>query len=397
MEDLNSRIFTACRTELCGLFPGLNGAFACLPQRDGDKIATDGLFFYASPELPRRYAQDPAAVRRGYLHMLLHCLYLHIRVPDKVSLEDWGLACDLWVEKFLEDLEEPRLGVSSEFRAAVLKKIQGTPWQILQEIPKLPWPREQIAQAVRFDDHCLWTPRLPEEIAARWEGFSSSGQGAGFGHRGSRAGSGEEEPQSLGGPLFDFRRFLRRYTVPAEVLETDEDSFDFAFYNLGLSLYGNMPLLEPLEYREVRRLDALAIAIDTSASCDRELVSTFLREVYGIFSTQENFFRKMKVVFFQCDCCLQEKTLVTNREQWESYGKNLKIKGRGGTDFTPVFREIQAMRTRGELPKPRALLFFTDGDGYYPPKPDYETVFVLAGPQKHPELVPKWAKTLTLD
>ena len=55
------------------------------------------------------------------------------------------------------------------------------------------------------------------------------------------------------------------------------------------------------------------------------------------------------------------------------------------------------MRDRHEFPKPRALLFFTDGDGYYPQEPDYETVFVLAGPQKHPELVPKWAKTLMLD
>ena len=55
------------------------------------------------------------------------------------------------------------------------------------------------------------------------------------------------------------------------------------------------------------------------------------------------------------------------------------------------------MRDRHEFPKPRALLFFTDGDGYYPREPDYETVFVLAGPRKHPELVPKWAKTLMLD
>ena len=26
----------------------------------------------------KKYLEDPAAVRRGYLHMLLHCLYLHI-------------------------------------------------------------------------------------------------------------------------------------------------------------------------------------------------------------------------------------------------------------------------------------------------------------------------------
>ena len=26
MESLNEKILTACRTELCGLYPGLNGA-----------------------------------------------------------------------------------------------------------------------------------------------------------------------------------------------------------------------------------------------------------------------------------------------------------------------------------------------------------------------------------
>ena len=33
MESLNEKILTACRTELCGLYPGLNGAFAVLRIR----------------------------------------------------------------------------------------------------------------------------------------------------------------------------------------------------------------------------------------------------------------------------------------------------------------------------------------------------------------------------
>ena len=42
MESLNEQILTACRTELCGLYPGLNGAFALLPQKDGRILGTDG-------------------------------------------------------------------------------------------------------------------------------------------------------------------------------------------------------------------------------------------------------------------------------------------------------------------------------------------------------------------
>lgn len=397
MESLNEKIYFACRTELCGLYPGLNAAFAALPQRDGKAMATDGETLFAAPGLPQMYAESPARVRRGYLHILLHCLNLHICVPDKLDPEAWGLACDLWVERFLEDLDQPRLQTADPERAHVLSKVQGTPWQILRELPKDPLERKQLAKLVSFDDHSLWTQTPSKELVKKWEGLSGGGDALGQGARGRSGGAEEETPQSLKDPLFDFRRYLRRFTVPREELETDEDSFDYLFYHLGMERYGNMPLLEPLEYKEVRRLDAFAIAIDTSASCDAALVRRFLEEVYGIFSSQENFFRRMKVVFFQCDCCLQDKAVITDREQWLSYGRHLRIKGRGGTDFTPVFREIQAMRDRGELPRPRALLYFTDGDGYYPHEPDYETVFVLAGPQKHPELVPKWAKTLILE
>ena len=35
--------------------------------------------------------------------------------------------------------------------------------------------------------------------------------------------------------------------------------------------YGNLPLIEPLEYKEVNRLEELVIAIDTSGSCSREM------------------------------------------------------------------------------------------------------------------------------
>ena len=60
--------------------------------------------------------------------------------------------------------------------------------------------------------------------------------------------------------------------------------------------YGNLPLIEPLEYKEVNRLEELVIAIDTSGSCSKELVRRFLGETYQILSTRENFFKKMKYI-----------------------------------------------------------------------------------------------------
>ena len=397
MDTLQEKVLIACRTELCQLFPALNAAFACLPFRPGGSFGTDGSWLYAPDSLIALYARDPAALRRGYLHVLIHCLYLHLQVPDRVSPEDWGLACDMWAEQLIGTLNEPRLGSPDPDREAILSRIRGTPEQILRQVPELPWSREELHRAVSFDDHTLWLPKLPDALKARWEGILAGGGQLGQGSRGSLSRGGEDTPLSLDEPLYNFRKFLRRYTFPREELETDEESFDYIYYHLGMERYGNLPLMEPLEYKEVWRLDTLAIAIDTSASCSRELVSRFLQETYAILSARENFFRKMQVVFFQCDCCLQDTALITCREQWQSYADKVKILGRGGTDFRPVFRAVEALYAEGRIRKPRALLYFTDGDGIYPAKPDYETVFVLAGPGRHPELVPRWAKTLVLD
>lgn len=396
MDTLAEEIWQMCRTELCGLYPTLNGAFALLPQRPGDFLGTDGRVLYTTRELVGLYGENPARARRGYLHILLHCLFLHIRVPEGIAPEDWGLACDIWVEKYIRELREPRLEVDSGLLPALCQWAEETPWKILTTLPRLPWPRKAVEQAVCFDSHSAWNRQLPEEVAQKWKSAASGLDGRG-GLRGSFGGNREETPEPLHRGKTELSRLLERYVVPGEELEVDEDSIDYLPYSLGIALYGNMPLIEPLEYREVWRVDTLAIAIDTSASCNRALVSRFLAEAYGILSAREHFFRKMQVAFFQCDCCLQDWRIVRSREEWLSYCNGLTIKGRGGTDYTPVFRQIERLVEQGDIRMPRALLYFTDGDGVYPEKPAYETVFLLAGEGQRRDLVPAWARSVILE
>ena len=105
------------------------------------------------------------------------------------------------------------------------------------------------------------------------------------------------------------------------------------------------PTMSDYEYDHLmRRLEELVIAIDTSGSCSREVVSRFLSETYAILSRQENFFRRMKVYFIQCDCLIQDVALIRNREDWLAYEKKIRIRGRGGTDFTPVFDYVEKQR-----------------------------------------------------
>lgn len=85
-QRLCTEILQNCRNELYHYFPYLDGAFASVGYRCTEKenqISTDGENFIAEcGYLLKHYRQDPARVVRGYLHMLLHCLYLHI-FPEK--------------------------------------------------------------------------------------------------------------------------------------------------------------------------------------------------------------------------------------------------------------------------------------------------------------------------
>ena len=69
------------------------------------------------------------------------------------------------------------------------------------------------------------------------------------------------------------------------------DSFDYIFYTYGLNTYGNIPLVEPLEYKESEKIHDLAIIVDTSESCSDETLRRFLNETFnGIPSIFKKFF-----------------------------------------------------------------------------------------------------------
>ena len=233
----------------------------------------------------------------------------------------------------------------------------------------------------------------------------SRGAGGRSGRRGDTAGSGqdlvlEEDLQEAvsAAHRFDYRRALARFTEPGEEMELDPDSFDYIPYMMGLQSPERMSLLEPLEYREVNRLQELVIAIDTSASCTLETVRRFLAETWVILTDRENFFSRMTVYLIQCDMAVQRVDVLHSREDWERYTKDIRIEGRSGTSFQPVFRFIEKERKAGRLKRLRALLYFTDGDGVYPDrKPDYETFFVFLQKTKYMDQAPDWIRTLVLD
>ena len=80
-----------------------------------------------------------------------------------------------------------------------------------------------------------------------------------------------------------------------EDIQINPEEFDYVYYTFGMERYGNIPLIEPLEYKEVRKVRDFVIAIDTSGSCAGEVVQKFLDKTYSLFTQQENFFKKINL------------------------------------------------------------------------------------------------------
>lgn len=419
---LGKKILQNCRNELYLDFPYLDGAFASLEYEADDSISTigtDGEKIYFNPVfLLKKYVENPVAVRRGYLHMLLHCLYLHIFMEPGESMsvkeglpesgenlnsdvgfresdekeheepETWDRKCDFFVESLIDD-------ACREKSCSSLMKT--TDKKNTDEKNSINEPKYS------FDDHTLWKRNTGQASGGRrtkekWErilAYTSQNKTGTQSRAGSQTNSRQEELDEIYRSKYDYRKFLKQFCRLREEVELDTESFDYIFYHFGMEHYGNLPLLEPLEYKEVNRLEELVIAIDTSGSCSRETVQRFLGETYAILNEKENFFSRMKVYIVQCDCFVQKVDVIHSEEEWKEYSRNVTIQGRGGTDFRPVFELIRQEKEKKELKNLRALIYFTDGDGIYPrQKPDYETAFVFLKRTDKMKLVPSWAKCL---
>jgi predicted metal-dependent peptidase len=158
-----------------------------------------------------------------------------------------------------------------------------------------------------------------------------------------------------------------------------------------------MPLIEPLEYKEVKAIKEFVIAIDTSGSTSGTLVQKFVQKTYNILKTTESFFTKINLHIVQCDADIQEDKKITCPEDFDEYLKTMKIRGLGGTDFRPVFQYVDRLRKEGEFTNLKGLIYFTDGCGEYPArKPDYDTAFVFVDDEYNNPNVPPWAIKLVL-
>lgn len=181
--------------------------------------------------------------------------------------------------------------------------------------------------------------------------------------RGDEAGGMMQNLRAVNREKYDYTAFLKKFAVMGEAMRINDDEFDYVFYSYGMQLFPEkrMPLIEPLEYKDVKRIREFVIAIDTSGSVMGEQVQAFLQKTYNILQSTESFFSHINVHIIQCDADIQEDIKITSREEFDHYLQTMAIEGLGGTDFRPVFQRVDEMIRDGEFANLKGLIYFTDG------------------------------------
>ncbi len=230
---------------------------------------------------------------------------------------------------------------------------------------------------------------ISEKMQIEIEAFSKE--------KGDTRGSFIQNLNAVNREKYDYTQFLKKFSVMGEAMRVNDDEFDYIFYTYGLKLYERMPLIEPLEYKEVKRIKEFVIAIDTSGSVSGELVQKFIQKTYNILKNEESFFTKINLHIIQCDTGIQEDRKITSQEEFDDYLAAMKLHGFGGTDFRPVFAYVDKLIQSKEFTNLKGLIYFTDGYGDFPArKPPYETAFVFIDDEYNNPDVPPWAIKLVL-
>ena len=420
LNEIGLEILQAARNELYLHLPYLDAALCALRFEPGaDRtmfIAADGeSLYYSGAYLSDRFLRSPAAVNRIYLHTILHCILRHIAKKRGRDSAVWDLSCDIAAESILDELAYPCVAVPAA--RPLRQKIYGelretmkvlTAEGIYRELLRQKLPEYELARLQReffADDHGLWDPEGQDDEKQqrqdqRWQDLAGRAQTAMDTVLGGQAQGGEaiyEQVKVASRESVDYRAFLRRFAAYREVMEADGDAFDYTFYTYGLQLYGNMPLIEPPETREEKRVEDFVIAIDTSMSTSGEMVRAFLEETYSILWSASTFTRRVNIRVLQCDDQLRRDDAITSLDELRSYMESFQLSGGSATDFRPVFEHVDRLREAGVFTQLRGMLYFTDGMGIFPKKrPDYETAFILTGEPPMAVSFPPWAIRLVL-
>ena len=396
-------------------------------------MGTDGKNLYYHPEYVLRvYQKEKGFVSRMYIHLVVHGIFRHFFVNPQIEQRKWDLACDMATEYIIEswklDFADISAGADEKRELDCIRKNVGlmNAEKIYGYLKKTKESEiDRLEKIFRRDDHSFWYSetknrndvirvksgqvnqnrevmfsnqkleelwkQVAKKIQVELETFMRS--------RSDETGDFLVNLKLANRKKQDYSAFLRKFTRLGEHMKINDEEFDYNFYTYGMQLYGNMPLIEPLEYKDVRVVKTFVTVIDTSGSVEEEKLRRFLEKTYQILKSGQDSEDRVNFHLVQCDALVQKDVKITSEKELEQVMEDLTLYGRGGTDFRPAFEYIEELRKNGELTNLNGMLYFTDGMGVYPrKKPEYPVAFIYDSEvlDKIPE-VPAWAIRYLMD
>ena len=415
-DSMAIKILTLVEDQLYLDFRYLDSAFAALEpvcRRELNVMATDGShLFYSPDQLLRVFPHNPVFLNRSLLHLLFHCLFRHLFLRGRRDSLLWNLASDITVEWIIDSLSpasvrRPLSGMRTRLYA--LFSEEDIPVTAASVYRRLKEETEADLQGLLrefyVDDHRYWPgdPAASPSAARagkKWEeiGRKTSQELSLKGNNSGQEAGSLMTQITAGKSRQSYRDFLRKFTVLKEEVHSDEDSFDLSFYTYSLALYGNMPLIEPLETREVTRIRDFAIVIDTSYSTSGSLVRQFLAATFALLKSRDSFFSETRIHVIQCDQEVRADHLIRSQSDLDALLDRFELIGGGGTDFRPAFSYIDQLLEEQQFSQLKGILYFTDGKGIYPRRPPaYTTAFLFMGQDPDRPPVPGWAIKFELE
>ena len=396
-------------------------------------MGTDGKNLYYNPEyVLRAYQKEKGFVSRMYLHLVVHGIFRHFFVNPQIEQRKWDLACDMATEYIIEswklDFADISAGADEKRELDRIRKNVGlmNAEKIYGYLKKKKESEiDRLEKIFRRDDHSFWYPETKnrndviqvksgqvnqnrevmfsnQKLEELWKQAAKKIQVDLETFMKSRSGETGNFLVNLklaNRKKQDYSAFLRKFTRLGERMKINDEEFDYNFYTYGMQLYGNMPLIEPLEYKDVRVVKTFVTVIDTSGSVEEEKLRRFLEKTYQILKSGQKSEDRVNFHLIQCDALVQKDVKITSEKELEQVMEDLTLYGRGGTDFRPAFEYIEELRKNGELTNLNGMLYFTDGMGVYPrKKPEYPVAFIYDSEvlDEIPE-VPAWAIRYLMD
>lgn len=333
-------------------------------------FATDGKNLFINPDFLNTL-KDREIVT-VLTHEVLHCALGHVwRMPNGANMKKWNIATDNEVNHELENYNQSTSGacpfpwpdcgkiLDSQFKGMCAEKIYSALPDEKEENNGGKPPKEGNGKNPKNFGEVIPCPKdEKDKLKNDWDKALIQAEKAAK-NKGSIPGSIQEKIKGIKSNKVDWQSILKDCLSAIAA-----DDYSFRYPNLR---YTDNDFILPSLFSE--KIGKIIFAIDTSGSINQDLLKMFLAEAQSALDA----LNPEKLSIIQCDTKINK---INNYEPGDII--SLKVYGRGGTDFRPVFEHCEKMDDA-----PIALVYLTDLDGSFPDKaPGFPVFWITKNGEK---------------